>query len=244
MRTTITTLSLLGTALAFALLPTAPASARAAAPMGAGSAASAGAARAAAQELRFWGYWTRDGSSWAFATTGPAQAKPDDGAVEGWRFALSKGEQGTPPRAEPDFDEICRGEKPGDGEKRVAVVIDYGEDADAPAGQKPPEPTTGCAVLPESATGADALAAVAEPQTDDKGLICAIDAYPAQACGTQPAPAASSGAAQGDAREAETGGAAGGTTGLIGGLVVILAVAAAGVYFAVRRRRAAGPPSQ
>jgi hypothetical protein len=196
-----------------------------------------------AQALRFWGYWQQNGSKWAFATTGPAQAKPDDGAVEGWRFAVSKGEEGTPPRAKADFDQICKGERPRDGQKRVAVVIDYGEASDAPDGQKPPEPKTDCAVVPTAATGADVLAAATEPQTDNKGLVCAIDAFPADACGGRPGTAPDKPSDAAPPADAAGGASATGGTGLIGGLIVVVVVAAVGIFFAVRRRRAAGPPA-
>lgn len=201
--------------------------------------ASALAPAAGADPLRFWGYWQNKGDSWQFATTGPAQAKPKDGAVEGWRFAVSKGEQGTPPRAKADFDEICKTERARQGRKRVAVVVDYGERPDAPKGQTPPAPRTGCAVVAPGATGADALAAVTKAQSDTKGLVCAIDAYPAGACGQPAAPPASGGAA---AKGEGKGGESGGFTGLAAGLLLVVVVAGAGTLLAVRRRRAGGPP--
>ena len=49
--------------------------------------APAGTAHAAS--YRFWGYYQLTGSSWAFAQKGPADTTPKDGAVEGWRFAVS-----------------------------------------------------------------------------------------------------------------------------------------------------------
>ena len=201
----------------------------------------ASAAPAGAAPLRVWGYWQAEGGKpWAFATTGPAQAKPADGAVEGWRFAVSKGEQGTPPRAKADFAAVCGSEHAKAGHKRVAVVIDDGESPDAPEGQTPPAATTGCAVVAKDATGADVLAAVGTPRTAPKGLICTSNADPAGACG-QPAGAA----AQGGATPAPgaAGGSDGGSTslGLVTGVVVVLAVAGAGLAFAVRRPRTDGP---
>ena len=62
------------------------------------------AAPASADSPAFWGYWHAGGSAgakWAFAQTGPATAHPKDGSVEGWRFAKSKGDTGTPPRDSP-----------------------------------------------------------------------------------------------------------------------------------------------
>jgi hypothetical protein len=247
MRAIIGTMAGFVTALAlFSLSPNSPAAPGSPAPLAASLAAAetTGATAAdSAQALRFWGYWQQDGSKWAFATTGPAQAKPEDGDVQGWRFAESKGEAGTPPRAKPDFDQICKDHGPQDGRKRVAVVIDYGEASDAPDGQKPPAPKTDCAVVATAATGADVLAAVTEPQTDSKGLVCAIDTFPANACGGEPGTGPDKPSDAAPPADAAGGASATGSTGLIGGLIVVVVVAAAGIFFAVRRRRAAGPPA-
>ncbi len=132
---------------------------------------------AAAGSPPFWGYWQASGAKWAFAQTGPASAHPKDGAVEGWRFATSTGNSGTPPREVPDFAKACGSIPAKSGSKRIAVVVDAGEKADAPKDQSPVAPKSACAIVPENATGADVLAAVAKSQTDKSGLVCAIDAY-------------------------------------------------------------------
>ena len=93
---------------------------------------------ASADATAFWGYWQANGSKWAFAQTGPASTHPRDGAVEGWRFAKSSGDSGTPPRTRPDFAKVCGSTSAKAGSKRVAVVIDYGDPADAPSGTRPP----------------------------------------------------------------------------------------------------------
>lgn len=131
----------------------------------------------AAAATPFWGYWQANGAKWAFAQTGPASTHPKDGSVEGWRFATSTGTSGTPPRDLPDFAKACGSIPAKSGSKRVAVVVDSGEQADAPQGQHPVAAKSACAVVPENATGSDVLAAVAMPQTDKSGLVCAIDAY-------------------------------------------------------------------
>jgi hypothetical protein len=140
-------------------------------------------ATAAAQDsYRFWGYYQWDGSQWAFAQTGPADSVPEDGAVEGWRFAVS--DESTPrfPRADGDFDAICADLVAGEGEKRVAVVVDPGTGEDSPDGAEPPVPSGACAVVPEEATGDQVLTAVASTRVEG-GLVCAIDDYPATGCG-------------------------------------------------------------
>jgi len=141
----------------------------------------AGPAQAAS--YRYWGYYTWTDGAWTFATKGPDQTAPADGAVEGWRFAVTT-EAGSPrvPRADGDFDAICTSTEPAAGKKRVAVVVDAGLPADAPEGAEPPEPRGACALVDESASGAQVLAAVATARIEG-GLVCSLDGYPAQGCG-------------------------------------------------------------
>jgi hypothetical protein len=188
------------------------------------------AAPARADSTAFWGYWQVNGSAWAFAKTGPADAHPQDGAVEGWRFARSNGNAGTPPRGEPGFAKVCGPTAAKAGSKRIAVVIDDGDRADAPHGQTPAAAKASCAVVPRNATGADVLAAVAKPQTDKSGLICAIDAF--GPCGTAAAPAAASPSASAHAPQRKSSG----STGLSIGIGLVLLLAAAGSLVALQRR--------
>ncbi|MFB9835305.1 SCO2322 family protein [Actinoallomurus acaciae] len=186
------------------------------------------AAPASAGTTAFWGYWQADGSKWAFAQTGPASTHPKDGAVEGWRFARSSGESGTPPRGAADFGEICGSTPKQAGAKRVAVVIDYGESADAPAGATPPAAKTSCASVPKNATGSDVLTKVARPQADKSGLICAIDAFGTCAAA---APSSSPSTTAAPAGKKSAGSTA--VSVIIGALLVL---AAGGSMMAVRRR--------
>jgi hypothetical protein len=186
------------------------------------------AAPASADATAFWGYWQADGAKWAFAQTGPASTHPKDGAVEGWRFAKSSGESGTPPRDAPDFAKVCGSTPEKSGTKRVAIVIDYGEAADAPAGAAPPAAKTSCATVPENATGSDVLAKVARPQSDKSGLICSIDTFgTCAAAAAAPSPSATPAAKP--KRSA-------GSKALTIGIGAILVIAAAASTRAVRRR--------
>ncbi|GAA4610871.1 hypothetical protein GCM10023195_45850 [Actinoallomurus liliacearum] len=188
-----------------------------------------------ADPMTFWGYWQAKGDTWAFASTGPAQAHPKDGAVEGWRFARSSGNTGTPPRAKPDFATICGSTAAAPaGKKRVAVVIDYGDPADAPKDQVPPAARQYCATVPQNATGSDVLAAADRPvQTDKSGLICAIHAFgpcgvPGLAGRVSPSPGVLSKKVEKDS---------GTPVGLYAGIGLIVLVAAGGGLVAVRRSR-------
>ncbi|MFF8829238.1 SCO2322 family protein [Streptomyces sp. NPDC015131] len=212
----------------------------------------AGPAQAAG--YRYWSYWESDGGAWTYATQGPATARPADGEVNGYRFAVSAGTQDAQrPRRAPDFDAICASTPAKDGTKRVGVVIDFGTAADAPDdGSRPPAPRSACARVGKDATGADALAAVAKPlRYNNQALLCAISGYPRTGCGEQvstpasPAPTgtparpdatASPGGDQDAAADGRDGGA-GPSVGVAAGLAAVAVLGAAAVWQARRRRR-------
>ncbi|WP_374986883.1 SCO2322 family protein [Streptomyces fradiae] len=193
--------------------------------------AAAGTAHAAG--YRYWSFWEggADGKSatWAYATQGPATLRPADGAVNGYRFAVSTDSADADrPRHAPDFAAICAGTPAAPGTKRVALVVDFGVPADAPAGEAPPGPRTACARVAPDATAAEALAAVAAPlRYNSQALLCGISGYPRQGCGEQvdtaarppssppdpasPAPGATAGA--GTAAGADTTAGPGATAG-------------------------------
>lgn len=140
---------------------------------------------------RYWNYFHLQTGSWEFSQVGPAEFQPEDGAVEGYRFGTSTTAEGIPPRAdlaEVNFDSICGGTQAGNGEKLVAVVLDYGTEADAD-GETPPAPRAECAAVDQGATGQQVLNSVADVRVES-GLTCAINGYPAEGCG-EPVPDAS-----------------------------------------------------
>lgn len=215
-----------------------------------GTAAPAAQAGPAADGYRYWSFWDRDGDSWVYATKGPGIARPSDGDVHGVRFAVSEESGGGPrPRGAADFETVCGDTEPDDGDKRVALVIDFGSAAHAPDGQAPPPARTECASVPPDATLGEALAAVAEPlRYDSAGLLCAIDGYPRSGCAE---PASGSGGGDGDAAGEPRGevtasaaadeaggddGDSGPSTGTVGGVAVVAVLAGLTVW-QLRRRR-------
>jgi hypothetical protein len=200
---------------------------------------------------RYWNYSHLEGDAFAFAQTGPGDFTPEDGAVEGWRFGTSTVSQGIFPRIDRDevtFDSVCAEAEAADSEKRVAVLIDYGTEADAD-GAEVPEPRAECAVVPADATGQQVLGSVADVRTE-KRMICALDGYPASGCGTPVADArvpaqedAVAFALPAEAAAEEDGAAAAvedssNTLALVGVGVVVLALLAAAIPL-YRRNRAA-----
>lgn len=214
------------------------------------------AGRAGATGYRYWSFWERTGGHWTYATQGPASARPDDGAVQGFRFAVSADSaDAARPRGAADFGTICADTPAKSGTKRVALVLDFGTAADAPSGEIPPRGRTACARVPRDASAAEALAAVAEPlRYDPNALLCAISGYPHQGCGEQVSSAertenaknskntentenAKNAANAGNAEETGDGGP---SLGLPVGAAVVALLAGAAVWRARRRRDASG----
>ena len=155
---------------------------------------------AQADTYRYWTYWKAapGQSSWGFSPAG-ASSRPADGAVEGWRFALSgvAGSGGTQPRATPSFERICGATPPTADGVRVAVVVDFGTADARPPGESPPRGVVEyCATRAPNITGLQALAAGpwGSAVRTGGGLVCGIDGYPRTECGAlvalpTPAPA-------------------------------------------------------
>ncbi|MFC8227118.1 SCO2322 family protein [Streptomyces sp. NPDC057287] len=209
--------------------------------LGAGSAQAAG--------YRYWSFWEGDGGKgWTYATQGPSVVRPDDGAVQGFRFSVSEDSQDSAqPRRAPGFGAVCAGTPAKDGRKRIALVIDPGTAADAPDGEEPPELRTACAQVAPEASTAEALASVAKPlRYDSSAMLCAISGYPRSGCGEQTGDGGS-GKADGtaeaspsgdDGAAGDDGGGSGGgpSAGVLTGVGAVLVLGVAAVLQARRRR--------
>jgi hypothetical protein len=136
----------------------------------------------------YWGYYHLTGGEWVAADTGAAEFTPEDGALEGYHFATTTTMPDRPPRTDLGFDDICAGTEAADGQKRVAIALDYGLAEESPAGDEPPANETLCAVVPTGANGQQVLDAVAEVRVED-GLTCGINGYPSTACSVEVADA-------------------------------------------------------
>ncbi|MFF3657227.1 SCO2322 family protein [Streptomyces olivochromogenes] len=209
-----------------------------------------GAGQAQAVGYRYWSFWDLTGGKWTYATQGPSTARPSDGDVQGFRFAVSADSQdASKPRGRADFASICAKTPARAGHKRVALVIDSGTTADAPGGETPPAPRTVCARVPADATTADALATVAKPlRYDTNALLCAIAGYPGTGCGEQvatsrttpPTTAKADAEAKANAKanaDAKSESARHGPSlGLLAGIAAVAALGGAAVWQTRRRR--------
>ncbi|WP_439081016.1 SCO2322 family protein [Streptomyces sp. WL006] len=203
-----------------------------------------GAGGAEAAGYRYWSFWQGNGTTWEYATQGPSLLRPDDGTVQGFRFAVSEDSgDASQPRRAPDFGAICADTPAKDGSKRVALVIDAGTAADAPGGAEPPALRTACARVTPDASSAEALAAVAKPlRYDSSAMLCAISGYPKSGCGEQVS--GDSGSAEPSAPAKTPGDRAGGgeddgggpSVGLVVGIGAVLLLGVAAVVQARRRR--------
>lgn len=203
--------------------------------LAAGMLAVLGAAPAQAAGYRYWSFWqaASSGKDWTYATQGPATARPRDGETIGFRFAVSEDSaQAAKPRGAAGFAAVCDATPAKDGSKRVAVVLDFGTAADAPAGATPPAARTACAQVGTDASAGEALAAVAKPlRYNSSALLCAIAGYPESGCGEQV-----SGEGRASAAPEKTKGDGGPSAGLIAGIAAVAALGAAAVWQARRRR--------
>ncbi|MFF3391183.1 SCO2322 family protein [Streptomyces sp. NPDC002669] len=208
-----------------------------------------GTGTAHAAGYRYWSFWEGSGTGWTYATQGPSLVRPDDGTVQGFRFAVSEDSQdAAKPRHAPDFAKICAGTPAQDGTKRIALVIDAGTATDAPSGQTPPAPRTACARVAPDASSAEALASVAKPLRYDSGaMLCAISGYPRAGCGEQvsdedrgtPSAAASDAtprAGSGTASDAVGDSGGGPSAGVFVGVAAVLLLGVAAIAQARRRR--------
>lgn len=150
----------------------------------------------AADVYRYWAYFTVTDGAFVAQETGPAGATPQDGDIEGYRYAAPTNfEKPNLPRAdlaEVTFEAVCGDKSAETGKKRVAVLLDYGIDADADGGETPPEPEALCAVVDEKANGLQTLQAVAPDLRTEKSsfgpLVCGISGYPTTGCANVKAP--------------------------------------------------------
>ncbi|MFD8234614.1 SCO2322 family protein [Streptomyces sp. NPDC059696] len=198
----------------------------------------AGAGQAQAAGYRYWSFWERDAGTWVYATQGPSLARPSDGDVQGFRFAVSEDSaDASQPRGRADFATICAKTPARDGSKRVALVLDFGTRSDAPEGETPPAARTVCARVSPDATTADALAAVAGPlRYDTNALLCAISGYPEQGCGEQVSQQRTPGQGKPTAqKQKKTSSDDGPSLGLIAGIAVVAVLGGAAIW-QVRRR--------
>nr|WP_206314689.1 SCO2322 family protein [Streptomyces coryli] len=202
----------------------------------AGALALAAAAPAHAADYRYWSLRHGDDGAWTTTTVGPGTYRPQDGAVEGWRFAVFQEatKDSVNPRAKPDFDAICGSTPAKAGTKRVALVLDFGTAKDAPPGERPPAAVRKeCVRLPPDATTAEGLAEAVPPlRYGNGGLLCAIAGYPRNGCADVVGGERASTKAPDDAGNGEDGGP---SVGLLAGAALVVALGGAAAW-QVRRR--------
>jgi len=144
----------------------------------------------AADIYKYWGYFSVADGAFVYATNGPGAAQPAEGSIEAYRYAAPADfNKPNLPRADLEvvtFDSVCGESTAATGEKRVAVLVDYGVETDAANGETTPDPAAACAVVPDDASGLQVLqAAFGEVRTEDSSAgpsVCGISGYPATGC--------------------------------------------------------------
>lgn len=144
-------------------------------------------AQATDKGYRYWSYHQAgaDSSQWKTAMTGPT-VDIADGSVEGWVFTFdSSAYPSTRPSVKPRFATICGKTKAEKGFKRIGLVIDFGNPAISPKGEKVRSTITRCVVTAEESQGIDVLAQELRVRTDKSGFVCGLNGYPARECGAE-----------------------------------------------------------
>ena len=142
---------------------------------------------AATKGYRYWGYFQAapGAMAWTAAMTGPT-VDIKDGAVEGWSFVFSSDDiPSEAPSVKPDFATICSHIKAVPGKKRIALVIDFGKKAYAPAGEKVKRTMVRCVRTDKKSQGIDVLGQVVKIRAASSGLICGLSGFPAKECGVE-----------------------------------------------------------
>lgn len=202
-----------------------------------------GAAPAQAAGYRYWSFWDRSGSGWQYATQGPSTARPADGDVQGFRFAVSADSQDAskprvPARGTPS-PSTASAPKPrpraAPSESRwssTSVRWPTHRTARSHAAER-----TVCARVGGDATSAEALAAVARPlRYNSEALLCSIAGFPRTGCGEQVSQTQKGGGHEQQAYSAPQDDSGGPSAGLVGGIAAVVVLGAAGVWQARRRR--------
>jgi len=142
---------------------------------------------AASTGYRYWGYFQAapGATKWTAAMTGPT-VDIADGAVEGWSFVFSNDDiPSLAPSVKPDFQTICGKTKADSDTKRIGLVIDFGNSAYAPKGEKVQKTITRCVTTAKSSQGIDVLGQVVKVRAASSGLICGFNGYPKKECGVE-----------------------------------------------------------
>ena len=139
-----------------------------------------------AADYRYWTFWVTTNDSWSFANEGAGTLKATDQMVTGWKFAITGADNGLPPTESAVFAQLCPDTSEQAGTLRVAVVVDFNDQATAPEGETPPSPNVvKCVTVTEGQTAADALNAAGLEIRANDGFVCGINGYPKEECGLE-----------------------------------------------------------
>ena len=139
-----------------------------------------------AADYRYWTFWVTTNDSWSFANEGAGTLKATDQMVIGYKFAITGSDNGLPPTESAVFAELCPDTSEQAGTLRVAVVVDFNDQAIAPEGETPPSANVvKCVTVTEGKTAADALNAADLDVRAKDGFVCGINGYPKEECGLE-----------------------------------------------------------
>jgi hypothetical protein len=143
----------------------------------------------AADVYRYWSFFTVESGVYQASDIGVGGLTPADGSIEAFRYAAPVDYPPTNlPRidlATVTFESVCADTAAVAGQKRVAVLVDFGVTEDS-EGATIPAAAAECALVPLKATALQALQKVTDVRTKSSSfgpMLCAIEGYPASGCG-------------------------------------------------------------
>ena len=89
------------------------------------------------------------------------------------------------PTLKPNFKAICASTPAQAGLIRVAVVVDFGLRAIAPAGESVQPTLRQCVSVKSGTNGLEILNKVVPVRTSSSGFVCGLNNYPAKECSTE-----------------------------------------------------------
>ena len=141
---------------------------------------------ASAADYRYWTFWVTTSDQWSFANEGPGTLKATDQMVTGWKFAITGADNGEAPAESAVFADLCPDTAEQAGVLRVAIVVDFNDQATAPEGETPPSPNVvSCVTVKDGQTASDALNATGLDIRSKDGFVCGVNGYPKEECGLE-----------------------------------------------------------
>lgn len=131
---------------------------------------------------RQWAVWVSEDRTWKQLPDTVSKSTVKDASIIGLRYSVHRENQPRTPRIMPTFDDVCGAVEKQENQAQIAIVVDFGRQSDAPAGESPSNVTYTCASAPTDRPLHEVLTSSISAKVDND-KICNIDLYPSTGCG-------------------------------------------------------------